>query len=630
MARLWAVLAVVVSFLLVAPGDRVRDPEPHARLPGGGRRLRQRRRRRLVAFSPVRMRLAGTGPRPRRGWQTAGLLLGVIAGALWLSLGLGPAMAEAQERPPVQGGGVYRRPLGNDPATLDPARLRDIYSLAVGQQLFDGLVQFDQTLNITPALAQFWVASRDWLTWTFTLRKGVKFHHGREVTSDDVVYSFTRLLDPRLRSGGADHFMTIQGAPEFREGTRQAGRRPGRARSLHGARHADRGVGAVRLHPRGRPGEDRAAGAGRGAGGGVRAAAGRHGALPLRALGAREGDRPRGQSRLLRRTPEARRASCSGSSRASASTACSPSSRRGNLEDSPIPPKDYRQIIASQAYQYVRRPIFSLRHYGLNTRLKPLDDRRVRQALVYAIDREAIVSEVWLGRYALAKGILPPGTLGFNPKLKGYPHDPARGPRASRPGGLSRAGRACPPIAIWSSVRSEEMLREHERIRKDLEAVGVTAEFQYSPDWPSFSKAMSERKLPIFLRGVVRRRAGPRELPREAVPLRPARGTTWATRTRRWTASSTRRGPSRTCRAGSRSTAGPRSSSWTTPRDPRLAPDLRAAVPAVRQGRRGERPRRRVHPVPEGVARATRADRTAGCVDRSSSRSARSSSSAPC
>ena len=59
--------------------------------------------------------------------------------------------------------GVYRRPLGNDPATLDPARISDIYGRSVAQQLFDGLVQFDQTLAITPALAQFWKASRDGL-----------------------------------------------------------------------------------------------------------------------------------------------------------------------------------------------------------------------------------------------------------------------------------------------------------------------------------------------------------------------------------------------------------------------------------------------------------------------------------
>jgi peptide/nickel transport system substrate-binding protein/oligopeptide transport system substrate-binding protein len=171
----------------------------------------------------------------------------------------------------------------------------------------------------------------------------------------------------------------------------------------------------------------------------------------------------------------------------------------GGLEDTPIPSKDYRQIITSPARQYVRRPMFNLRHYGLNTRMKPLDDRRVRQALVYAIDREAIVSDVWLGRYALARGVLPPGTLGFNPKLRGYPYDPARARELLAQAGYP-GGRGLPPIAIWSSVRSEEILREHERVRKDLEAVGITAEFQYNPDWPSFSRAMAERRLPVFLR----------------------------------------------------------------------------------------------------------------------------------
>ena len=123
--------------------------------------------------------------------------------------------ASAQQR---EGSGrVYRRPLDHDPATLDPARVGDIYGRSVAQQVFDGLVQFDETLTITPALAQFWKASRDGLTWTFTLRKGVKFHHGREVTADDVVYSFTRVVDPATKSGAADLFLAIRGAPEFRE-----------------------------------------------------------------------------------------------------------------------------------------------------------------------------------------------------------------------------------------------------------------------------------------------------------------------------------------------------------------------------------------------------------------------------
>ncbi len=422
----------------------------------------------------------------------------MILGVLWLSPGLRPGKVEAQERGVAQPGGTYRRPLANDPATLDPARQRDIYSLAVGQQLFDGLVEFDQTLNITPALAQFWIASRDGLTWTFTLRKGVKFHHGREVTADDVVYSYTRLLDPRIRSGGADLLMNIQGATEFREG---------RAKQVAGLAAPDRytvrvtlteapvpfvsmlAVGQAKIVPRELVEERGDAFGSQPVGTGpFRFVRWERGKEIVLAANADYFDGPPKLARLIFRIfPGERREGAFAEF------------QRGALEDSWIPTKDYRQIIASQSYQYFRRPIFNLRHYGFNTRTKPFDDRRVRQAILYAVDREAVVSEIWLGRHALARGILPPGTLGFNPKLKGYPYDPARAREVLAEAGYP-GGRGLPPLTIWSSVRSEEVLREHEQIRKDLEAVGITAEFQYNPDWPSFSRAMQERKLPIFLR----------------------------------------------------------------------------------------------------------------------------------
>jgi ABC-type transport system substrate-binding protein len=100
------------------------------------------------------------------------------------------------EIPGMQFGGTFRRVLGDNPVTLDPALVTDSYGGAVVRQLFDGLVQFDAHLKPIPAIAEFWEASPDGCVWTFTLRRGVTFHHGREVTAHDVVYSFTRLLDP--------------------------------------------------------------------------------------------------------------------------------------------------------------------------------------------------------------------------------------------------------------------------------------------------------------------------------------------------------------------------------------------------------------------------------------------------
>src|SRR5262249_54324291 len=92
-------------------------------------------------------------------------------------------------------GGTYRRPLGQDPSSLDPVKLVDLYGVAVANQIFDGLVAFDAHLNVVPALAESWSSSRDGLVWTFHLRKGVPFHNGREMSAEDITYSLSRLLD---------------------------------------------------------------------------------------------------------------------------------------------------------------------------------------------------------------------------------------------------------------------------------------------------------------------------------------------------------------------------------------------------------------------------------------------------
>src|SRR2546430_1778384 len=161
--------------------------------------------------------------------------------------------------------------------------------------------------------------------------------------------------------------------------------------------------------------------------------------------------------------------------------------RRGSLEDSPLPSRDYLRAVATAGQQYIKRPMISLRFYGFNTRIKPLDDRRVRQALNYAIDRDAILQAVHLGRYALARGILPPGTQGFNPRLGSYGYDPDRARDLLARAGYPE-GRGLPPIAVWSSVKRDEIVRELDEIRRHFAAVGVKVEGRYLTDWPARSE----------------------------------------------------------------------------------------------------------------------------------------------
>ncbi len=393
--------------------------------------------------------------------------------------------------------GVYRRPIANDPSTLDPALIGDIYGRAVSQQIFDGLVSFDQTLAITPSLAQFWRASRDGLTWTFSLRKGVHFHHGREVTADDVVYSLTRVLDPRLKSGAADFFTNIRGAPDFRRGD---------VSRVAGLAALDRytvqvslaeaslpfvsvlAVGQAKIVPRDLVERDPAA----------------FGVKPVGSGPFRFERWERGREIVLTANPEY----FDGPPRLSRLVyRIFPGGEldhmyqeflKGELEDTQPPTRDYRRAVTGGRHVYVRRPMFSVRFYGFNTRIKPLDDRRVRQAILAAIDREAIIEEIHLGRHTAARGVVPPGTLGFNPALAAPGYDPRRA-RASLTEAGYPGGRGLPKIEIWSSVTNDAIQREHELIRRSLAAVGIQAEFKYLTDWPAFSRALTEGRLPVFL-----------------------------------------------------------------------------------------------------------------------------------
>jgi peptide/nickel transport system substrate-binding protein len=312
------------------------------------------------------------------------------------------------------------------------------------------------------------------------------------------VYSFTRILDPKTRSGGAELFLNVKGARDFREG---------RAKTVSGLAAPDRytvrvtledapvpfvsvlAVGHAKIVPR-----DVAEAQGDAFGFNP------VGTGPFRLLRWQRGkeivltanpdyfDGPPKLARLVYRIfPGDQR------------DAMHDEFLRGGIEDTPVPTRSDRRTLTTQAnHIYVKRPMISARFYGYNARMMPLGDRRVRRAIVYAINREAIVQDVYLGQHAYAHGILPPGTLGFNPQLAAYPFDPQKAKQLLAEAGYP-GGRGLPPLAIWSSVQREDILREHDQIKKWLAAVGIVAEIHYHTKWSSFSKMVEEGKLAMFL-----------------------------------------------------------------------------------------------------------------------------------
>uniref|UniRef100_UPI00286E5953 ABC transporter substrate-binding protein n=1 Tax=Deinococcus sp. TaxID=47478 RepID=UPI00286E5953 len=87
----------------------------------------------------------------------------------------------------------------DDVTTLDPAIGYDLQNWPIEKMLFDGLLDYEVgTTKLAPRLATAMPkVSADGKTYTFTLRPGVKFQNGRELVADDVVYTLTRVLDPK-------------------------------------------------------------------------------------------------------------------------------------------------------------------------------------------------------------------------------------------------------------------------------------------------------------------------------------------------------------------------------------------------------------------------------------------------
>jgi len=108
----------------------------------------------------------------------------------------------------------------DDPKSADVQMTTDYYTLPLN--VYDRLIEVETTgpgtSALVPGLAESWDISDDGLVYTFHLRQGVKFHDGAELTADDVVYTFDRMLNPETRALGTDILDFVAGAQDRLDG----------------------------------------------------------------------------------------------------------------------------------------------------------------------------------------------------------------------------------------------------------------------------------------------------------------------------------------------------------------------------------------------------------------------------
>jgi len=382
--------------------------------------------------------------------------------------------------------GTFRGYVSEEPQSLDPAFAVDQTSGTLASLIYPGLFRFEPDGTPRPDLAASWELSADGTTYTFHLDAGRRFEDGRPVRAADVARCFRRLLDPARPSPRRWVLERLAGAADFRDGRSDA--LPGLAAPddstvvLRLAAPFSPFPGllampATRIYPAGADGAPARAG-GLPVGGG-----------PWRLAEWRAGDR----FRLERRAP----AEPGEFTRLELRVIPQPFTavaefEVGNLDLLRVPLAEAGHWLDGEwSDRVLRRDELVVSYIGLNVRRPPLDDRRVRQALNYAVDVEALIRTVRARAARRAHGPVPPSLRGPDPG-EPFRYRPERAREL-----LAEAGYAEGlEIEIWQK-ENPEVSRLLEAVQAYLAEVGVKARIVVR-DWGAFKDAVNRGSADAF------------------------------------------------------------------------------------------------------------------------------------
>lgn len=333
------------------------------------------------------------------------LMLTVIAGAALPVLLLTAVAAKSPLPSPVavpvlqvgNYGGNFRFAI-NEPSTLDPADYNS--ARAITGQVFEGLAKWEDDLEPVPAIAQSWESS-DAQHWTFHIRPGARFHNGRQITAQDVIYSWDRVaaaghimydyfVAPLLNSAtavGTDTLQVSLNDPFASFPTLLA--------LPYMAIVPEEAVGSIETNPVGSgpfqfqswtPGDS----------------------IVLVHYDDYYAGRPYLDSITYQFYAN--------------ETDMYDDYRLGNLDLSPVPSDRITDVVGDPDSIFINT--LSLIYYGMKVDRPPFSDVRVRRALNYAVDKQDIVDNVAPDYQVVAEGPVPPGMQGYDPPVEAYPYSP--------------------------------------------------------------------------------------------------------------------------------------------------------------------------------------------------------------
>ena len=418
----------------------------------------------------------------------AGLVLPLV-----LPAALGTALAQDAKQ-----GGSMVVTYKDDISTLDPAIGYDWQNWSMIKSLFDGLMDYKPgTTDLVPDLAESYEVAPDGLSYTFKLRKGVKFHNGRELTADDVKWSIDRAVQPETQSPGQGFFNMIAGFADVTSG---------KAKELSGIEVVDPYTARFTLsHPDATflhvmalnfgfavPKEE------------VEKYGQDFGKHPVGTGAYKMTEWTLGQRVVFERNPDHYKKGLPKLDKITFEIGQEPlvallRLERGEVDilGDGIPPAKFLEVMNDPSLKknVVKGGQLHTGYVTMNVKLKPFDNKLVRQAVNHAINKDRVI-KIINGRAVPANQPLPPAMPGYDPNYKGYAYDPAKAKAL-----LAEAGFAKGFDTELYAMNTDPNPRIAQAIQQDLAEVGIRAELKTLAQANVIAAGGDEKEAPMIWSG---------------------------------------------------------------------------------------------------------------------------------
>ncbi|MGG0936869.1 ABC transporter substrate-binding protein [Brevibacillus centrosporus] len=363
-----------------------------------------------------------------------------------------------------------QEPVGYDPHKVPAASSVRVYAL-----LYDSLTKLDENMNIVPNLAEKWEIAPDGKTITMFLHKGVKFHNGKDMTADDVKFSFERIMNPDTGAIAKSYFASVE-AIEVKDPTTVVFK----LKTADAAFIANTASAYASIVPSGSTDLTKDA----------------IGTGPFKL----EKSEP-GQYVLLKKNPdyfnkdlpkvetikfqimkdEAERLAAIRSGKIDISTISADSAKL--LEGKPgVQVKNYQSL----EYSYL----------GINVNKRPFDNPKVREAISYAVDRNQIVQTVWKGEAALT-GPIAPAITNWALDTASYPTYKTDVEKAKQL--LAEAGFPNGfETQIETAATYPDMVETAQVIQQQLKAIGINAKINQL-EWGNYIEVWKSKDMNLMV-----------------------------------------------------------------------------------------------------------------------------------